>query len=115
MIGKALPSRVAEPSTIRRTCRAVSRGGRRHRGSGGEAAEEFTTGRLCAGRALAQLGLPSLPVTRGETGGPRWQKGSWEPALTAPDTEPRPSQPPHCPWSSTPNPANHCLRLCQAR
>ncbi len=36
---------------------------------------EFTTARACVRRALAQLGLPSLPVPRGERGEPIWPDG----------------------------------------
>jgi 4'-phosphopantetheinyl transferase EntD len=36
---------------------------------------EFTTGRACARRALAQLGLPATPILRGEKGEPRWPDG----------------------------------------
>jgi 4'-phosphopantetheinyl transferase EntD len=33
---------------------------------------EFTTVRWCARRALAGLGLPPVPITRGDKGAPRW-------------------------------------------
>jgi 4'-phosphopantetheinyl transferase EntD len=36
---------------------------------------EFATGRHCARAALAALGLPSVPVPRGERGAPRWPPG----------------------------------------
>ena len=36
---------------------------------------EFTTGRLCARTALAKLGVPSVPVLRGERGAPMWPTG----------------------------------------
>ena len=45
----------------------------------GEAVEkrrrEFATGRACARRALAQLGLPAGPIPSGERGEPRWPGG----------------------------------------
>lgn len=36
---------------------------------------EFTSGRACARRALALLGLPPVPVPRGERGAPSWPDG----------------------------------------
>ncbi|MFC5754803.1 4'-phosphopantetheinyl transferase family protein [Actinomadura rugatobispora] len=36
---------------------------------------EFTTVRWCARRALAGLGLPPVPITRGDKGAPRWPDG----------------------------------------
>jgi len=33
---------------------------------------EFTTGRHCARRALAALGVPPAPIPRGDNGEPRW-------------------------------------------
>lgn len=36
---------------------------------------EFTTVRWCARRALAELGVPYAPITRGERGAPRWPDG----------------------------------------
>jgi 4'-phosphopantetheinyl transferase EntD len=36
---------------------------------------EFTTGRVCARRALAQLGLPATPILRGPKGEPQWPDG----------------------------------------
>ncbi|MEU8803572.1 4'-phosphopantetheinyl transferase superfamily protein [Spirillospora sp. NPDC048819] len=36
---------------------------------------EFTTVRWCARRALAELGVPHAPITRGERGAPRWPDG----------------------------------------
>jgi 4'-phosphopantetheinyl transferase EntD len=36
---------------------------------------EFTTGRDCARRALAGLGLPSAPILSGSRGEPRWPPG----------------------------------------
>ncbi|MGW3289667.1 4'-phosphopantetheinyl transferase family protein [Streptomyces sp. NPDC001002] len=40
-----------------------------------ERRREFTTVRLCARRALAQLGLPALPLLPGPGGAPRWPAG----------------------------------------
>lgn len=37
---------------------------------------EFTTGRACARRALAQLGLPAQPIPSGARGAPRWPAGT---------------------------------------
>jgi 4'-phosphopantetheinyl transferase EntD len=37
---------------------------------------EFGTGRLCARRALAQLGLPSRPLLTGLAGAPQWPDGT---------------------------------------
>ncbi|MCY1141189.1 4'-phosphopantetheinyl transferase superfamily protein [Actinoplanes sp. Pm04-4] len=36
---------------------------------------EFATGRWCARKALAQLGVPPAPVLQGERGSPRWPAG----------------------------------------
>jgi 4'-phosphopantetheinyl transferase EntD len=36
---------------------------------------EFTTGRSCARRALAELGLPPVPILAGERGAPQWPPG----------------------------------------
>ncbi|WP_131740895.1 4'-phosphopantetheinyl transferase family protein [Actinomadura roseirufa] len=36
---------------------------------------EFTTVRWCARRALADLGLPPVPIVPGERGAPRWPDG----------------------------------------
>lgn len=36
---------------------------------------EFGTARLCARRALAELGLPAVPVLPGVRGAPRWPNG----------------------------------------
>jgi 4'-phosphopantetheinyl transferase EntD len=36
---------------------------------------EFATGRACARAALAQLGIPPVPVLPGERGAPRWPAG----------------------------------------
>jgi 4'-phosphopantetheinyl transferase EntD len=36
---------------------------------------EFASGRLCARRALAELGMPDVPVPRGVRGAPRWPPG----------------------------------------
>jgi 4'-phosphopantetheinyl transferase EntD len=36
---------------------------------------EFTTGRSCARRALAELGLPLVPILAGERGAPQWPPG----------------------------------------
>ncbi|GDY31910.1 4'-phosphopantetheinyl transferase family protein [Gandjariella thermophila] len=36
---------------------------------------EFTTGRVCARRALAQFGVPAVPILRGPKGEPRWPDG----------------------------------------
>jgi 4'-phosphopantetheinyl transferase EntD len=36
---------------------------------------EFATGRACARAALASLGVPALPILRGERGAPRWPNG----------------------------------------
>jgi len=36
---------------------------------------EFTTGRACARRALARLGLPALPIAAGARGEPLWPAG----------------------------------------
>jgi 4'-phosphopantetheinyl transferase EntD len=36
---------------------------------------EFATGRHCAHRALAELGVAAAPVLRGELGAPRWPAG----------------------------------------
>ncbi|WP_231332539.1 4'-phosphopantetheinyl transferase family protein [Actinomadura graeca] len=36
---------------------------------------EFTTVRWCAREALAGLGMPPVPITRGERGAPRWPDG----------------------------------------
>ncbi len=36
---------------------------------------EFATGRDCARRALAALGLPPVPIPRGERGAPGWPPG----------------------------------------
>jgi len=36
---------------------------------------EFATGRDCARRALAALGLPPAPIPRGERGAPEWPPG----------------------------------------
>ncbi|WP_067468295.1 4'-phosphopantetheinyl transferase family protein [Actinomadura macra] len=36
---------------------------------------EFTTVRWCAREALAGLGMPPVPITRGEKGAPRWPEG----------------------------------------
>ena len=36
---------------------------------------EFTTVRWCARRALAGLGLPPVPIPRGDKGAPRWPDG----------------------------------------
>ncbi|QFQ97780.1 4'-phosphopantetheinyl transferase superfamily protein [Streptomyces phaeolivaceus] len=40
-----------------------------------ERRREFATVRLCARRALAQLGLPALPLLPGPGGAPRWPAG----------------------------------------
>jgi 4'-phosphopantetheinyl transferase EntD len=37
--------------------------------------QEFTTGRSCARRALAAIGRPSVPITRGKRGAPQWPAG----------------------------------------
>jgi 4'-phosphopantetheinyl transferase EntD len=37
--------------------------------------QEFLTVRVCARRALAQLGLPPAPILPGERGAPRWPPG----------------------------------------
>nr|BAO66511.1 phosphopantetheinyl transferase [Streptomyces sp. MJ635-86F5] len=37
--------------------------------------QEFTTGRLCARRALARLGLPPAPLLRNARGAPQWPPG----------------------------------------
>ncbi|MCW2879076.1 MAG: 4-phosphopantetheinyl transferase [Sphaerisporangium sp.] len=36
---------------------------------------EFTTARLCARRALSELGMPAVPVLPGTRGEPRWPSG----------------------------------------
>jgi 4'-phosphopantetheinyl transferase EntD len=36
---------------------------------------EFTTGRACARSALAKLGLPPVPILRGERNAPQWPAG----------------------------------------
>ena len=36
---------------------------------------EFATGRLCARRALASLGVPAAPILPGPAGEPRWPEG----------------------------------------
>src|SRR5437868_12446432 len=36
---------------------------------------EFTTVRWCAREALAGLGMPPVPIMRGEKGAPRWPDG----------------------------------------
>jgi 4'-phosphopantetheinyl transferase EntD len=36
---------------------------------------EFTTARHCARRALADLGVPPVPILRGERGAPQWPPG----------------------------------------
>ena len=36
---------------------------------------EFSTGRACARAALAQLGLPPVPIPRGPRGEPQWPNG----------------------------------------
>ncbi|MEU1230496.1 4'-phosphopantetheinyl transferase superfamily protein [Streptomyces sp. NPDC005828] len=36
---------------------------------------EFTTGRICARRALARLGLPPAPLLRNRRGAPQWPAG----------------------------------------
>jgi 4'-phosphopantetheinyl transferase EntD len=36
---------------------------------------EFATARHCAHHALARLGVPSAPITRGERGAPQWPAG----------------------------------------
>lgn len=36
---------------------------------------EFTAGRACARRALSRLGVPPVPIPRGERGCPRWPAG----------------------------------------
>ncbi|MFF8379432.1 4'-phosphopantetheinyl transferase [Streptomyces sp. NPDC015661] len=37
---------------------------------------EFATGRLCAHRALAALGVPASPLLRGRRGAPAWPEGT---------------------------------------
>lgn len=36
---------------------------------------EFTTGRWCAHQALSRLGVPPVPLLRGERGAPKWPAG----------------------------------------
>ncbi|AHH94592.1 4'-phosphopantetheinyl transferase superfamily protein [Kutzneria viridogrisea] len=36
---------------------------------------EFTTARLCARKAMAELGLPASPVLPGDRGAPQWPEG----------------------------------------
>jgi 4'-phosphopantetheinyl transferase EntD len=44
-------------------------------GSVDERRREFATGRMCARRALAGLGLAPIAITRGARGAPRWPNG----------------------------------------
>jgi 4'-phosphopantetheinyl transferase EntD len=37
---------------------------------------EFVTGRHCARKALARLGVPSRPILRGDRGAPQWPSGT---------------------------------------
>jgi 4'-phosphopantetheinyl transferase EntD len=41
----------------------------------GKRRREFTTGRWCARRALAGLGVPAVPILPGERGAPTWPQG----------------------------------------
>jgi 4'-phosphopantetheinyl transferase EntD len=41
----------------------------------GKRQREFTTARACARAALARLGLPPMPIPRGEHGAPQWPAG----------------------------------------
>jgi 4'-phosphopantetheinyl transferase EntD len=45
------------------------------RRSVGKRRREFTTVRVCARRALGDLGLPAMPILPGERGAPRWPRG----------------------------------------
>lgn len=58
------PAAVLFPEETAAVARAVA--GRRR---------EFTTGRACARRALAGLGYPAAPLTRGPRGEPQWPPG----------------------------------------
>jgi len=61
-------SEIAEPALFAAEERLVARAVEKRR-------REFASGRACAHRALAQLGLERQPILSGERGEPRWPDG----------------------------------------